>query len=55
MPVFIGQWGVGGKSRHAVMNCNNIRRFGTLVSTRSTPEPRRPIGLFKAIKRPAFA
>ena len=25
MPVFIGEWGVGWKSRHATMNCNNIR------------------------------
>lgn len=25
MPVFIGEWGVGWKSRHAAMSCNNIR------------------------------
>lgn len=25
MPVFIGEWGVGWKSRSAVMDCNNIR------------------------------
>lgn len=25
MPVFIGEWGVGWKSRLATMNCNNIR------------------------------
>jgi endoglucanase len=25
MPVFIGEWGVGWKSRLSVMNCNNIR------------------------------
>ncbi|ESQ86709.1 hypothetical protein ABAC460_22545 [Asticcacaulis sp. AC460] len=27
MPVFIGEWGVGWKSRYATMNCNNIRQW----------------------------
>lgn len=27
MPVFIGEWGVGWKSRYDTMNCNNIRQW----------------------------
>ncbi len=46
MPVFIGEWGVGWKSRYETMDCNNIRLWYSLFHARYAAQAHMPTAVW---------